>query len=207
MIAFLLPQTFLQDIFPQTHYVAIAAPIAPVAKAPAIPQVPFYSQFANISSPKWQKVGCGVTSLAMIINYYKPQTTTVDSLLGEAVKAGAYIPDAGWSHAGLVNASKKYGMTGSVYDLSGSNSAAALSALSASLASGPIIASVHYKLDPLNPIPHLIVVNGIKNGTVYYNDPAAKGAQGTISTDGFMKAWKKRYITIRPTASAKVANA
>lgn len=205
MIPFLSPQTLFHNLFPQTTYVAVASPAAPVAKPSAIAQVPFYSQFVNISSPKWQKVGCGVTSLAMIIDYYKPKATTVDSLLGEAVKAGAYIPDAGWSHAGLVNASKKYGLTGSVYDLSGSSSTAALASLSASLASGPVIASVHYKLDPANPIPHLIVVNGIKSGVVYYNDPAAKSGQGSISSDAFMKAWKKRYITIRPAAAAKVA--
>lgn len=179
---------------------------APLAVAPvAIAQVPFYSQFKDIASPSWQKVGCGVTSLAMIIDYYKPHATTVDTLLAQAVQAGAYIPSAGWSHSGLVSVSKKYGMTGTVYDLSGSTSANALASLTSSLGSGPVIASVHYKLEPTNPIPHMIVVNGIKNGTVYYNDPANKSGQGTISTDNFMKAWKKRYITIRPASPVKVA--
>jgi len=34
--------------------------------------VPFYSQFVDISAPAWKKVGCGIASLAMIIDFYKP---------------------------------------------------------------------------------------------------------------------------------------
>lgn len=174
------------------------------AAAATIAQVPSYSQFADISSPKWQKVGCGITSLAMIIDYYKPDAVTVNSLLMQGIKAGAYT-SGGWSHAGLVSLSKKYGLTGSVYDLSGQTKSAALAKLQASLADGPVIASVHYKFEPTNPIPHLVVVDGIKNGIVYYNDPAAKGGQKQISVDRFMGAWKKRYITIRPVSGAKLA--
>jgi ABC-type bacteriocin/lantibiotic exporter with double-glycine peptidase domain len=160
------------------------------------PSIPFYSQFKDISSTKWQKVGCGIASLAMVIDYYKP-AVPVNTLLGEAVALGAYS-DAGWTYAGLISASKKYGMVGTSYDLATSNMDTAFSQLSTKVSAGPVIASVHYKFQPTNPIPHLVVISSIHNGLVYYNDPAALSGGTSISVSDFKKAWKKRYIVIRP---------
>ena len=42
---------------------------------------------------------------------------------------------------------------------------------------GPVIVSVQYTFDPANPIPHLVVINGVKDGLVYYSDPADGTAQ------------------------------
>jgi ABC-type bacteriocin/lantibiotic exporter with double-glycine peptidase domain len=42
------------------------------------------------------------------------------------------------------------------------------------------------------------VINGISNDIVYYNDPAAKTGKLTISVEDFLKAWKKRFIVVRP---------
>ena len=162
--------------------------------------VPFYSQFKDISSPSWQKVGCGIASLAMIVDYYGPGVS-VDTLLSEGIKKGAYDKSAGWTYAGLVNVSKKYGLAGTWYSVSGSGKTASLAKLEKSVTSGPVIASVHYKLEPTNPIPHLIVVTGMKNGYVYYNDPANSSGGRKIATDAFYKAWKGRYIVIRPTTA------
>jgi ABC-type bacteriocin/lantibiotic exporter with double-glycine peptidase domain len=192
---FLVPVLFALLLAPP---LAAAAPTAPKA-----PTVPFYSQFRDISSSKWQKVGCGITSLAMLVGYYQQKPVSVDTLLTEGIKAGAYS-DAGWSYAGLIGVAKKHGLTGSAYDLGGSSKSAALTSLTKALANGPVIASVHYKLEPTNPIPHLIVVTAIKDGVVYYNDPANKGGQTTASTKIFTAAWKQRYIVIRP-AGTKLA--
>jgi hypothetical protein len=108
-----------------------------------IPDVPFYSQFADISSPKWKKVGCGITSLTMVVDYYKPQIATVNELLEQGLDEGAYIAGAGWSHQGLVRVSKNYGLNGQTYDLSGSTSKAAFTYFKDQLKDGPIIVSVH----------------------------------------------------------------
>ena len=35
----------------------------------SISNVPFYSQFTDIVSASWEKKGCGITSLAMIIDF------------------------------------------------------------------------------------------------------------------------------------------
>jgi len=165
--------------------------------------VPFYSQFSDITSTKWQKVGCGVASLAMIIDYYKP-AVPVNTLLKEAIALGAYS-DAGWTYSGLISASKKYGMQGNAYDLGSSDMKTAYAQFLTKVNSGPVIASVHYKLDPKSTIPHLVVIDSIKDGVVYYNDPAAKTGTKQISVVDFQKAWKKRFIVIRPSIDAKLA--
>lgn len=169
----------------------------PVATT-TVPVVPFYSQFRDITSAKWQKVGCGVTSLAMVIDFYKPDTVSVNTLLGQGIAAGAYS-NAGWTYSGLIRLSKRYGLDGNSYDLSKLDLNAALSQFKNSLKDGPVIASVHYKFDPKSTIPHLVVIDGIQNDVVYYNDPAAKTGEKQISTADFLKGWKKRFIVVRPT--------
>ena len=180
--------------------------IAPVIVSPApisivatttIPTVPFYSQFKDITSPTWQKVGCGVASLAMIIDYYKP-SVPVNTLLKQGVASGAYLQSAGWTYKGLIDLSKKYGLTGKSFDLGKSGKDNAFEEFKRSLKDGPVIASVHYKFDPKSTIPHLVVINGIEGDIMYYNDPAAKEGEKEISTADFLKAWKKRFIVIRP---------
>lgn len=160
--------------------------------------VPFYSQFQDITAPEWRKIGCGIASLAMLIEFYEPGAVTVDTLLAEGIAADAYLSNAGWIHSGLIGLSKKYGLTGSSKDLAGSTMETAFTHLKTILTEGPVMVSVHYTFDPKNPIPHLVVVNGVKDGKVYYNDPSEKSGGGTISIAQFQSAWKKRYIEIRP---------
>jgi predicted double-glycine peptidase len=161
-------------------------------------RVPFFSQFTDISDPSWRKVGCGIASLAMIIELYEPGKVSVDKLLNEGIESGAYLNDAGWIHSGLIALAKKYGLKGHTHDLSELNTKGALEELENTLAEGPVMASVHYTFDPKNPIPHLVVINKIVGDTVYYNDPSEKAGNGSISTTKFLKAWKKRYIELRP---------
>ena len=160
--------------------------------------VPFYSQFKDITSDSWKKVGCGIASLAMIIEFYEPGEVKVDTLLKEGISAGAYLDDAGWTHGGLIGLSKKYGLGGESHDLRNSTMETAFSRLKTVLEDGPVMASVHYTFDPKNPIPHLVVVNGISDGMVYYNDPAEKLGGNSITVAQFKSAWKKRYIEIHP---------
>ncbi len=98
----------------------------------------------------------------------------------------------------MINLSKKYGFTGKAYDYSKSPSATAYEKFTKQLSDGPVIASIHYKFDPKSTIPHLVVINGIKDGVVYYNDPAAKVGNQHISVTAFLKGWKQRYIVVRP---------
>lgn len=175
-------------------------PLAPlhVSISTSVPTVPFYSQFADIHKAGWQKIGCGVTSLAMIIEYYRPGAVSVDQLLREGIALGAYLPSAGWKHRELALLSERYGLEGRSYDFARETRADAFAHLQESLAVGPVIASVHYKFDPKSTIPHLVVITGIENDRVYYNDPAGRTPGQSVATGDFMKSWKKRFITIRP---------
>lgn len=186
----------------QFQQIQIQLPAENPVSTTTIPVVPFYSQFSDITSPKWQKVGCGITSLAMVIDYYKP-AVSVNTLLSQGIAAGAYLNNAGWTYKGLIGISRKYGLDGSSYDLGKLSSKAAFAEFEEYLKDGPVIASVHYKFDPKSTIPHLVVINGIKDGIVYYNDPAAKTGELQISTDTFLKAWKKRFVVVRPASENK----
>lgn len=160
-----------------------------------IPEVPFYSQFRDISAPEWKKIGCGIADAAMIINYYNPGIVSVDALLKDGISSGAYISGAGWSHKGLASLFNKHGLKGQTYDLSGWDMESAFIKFSEKLKTGPAIASVYYTFDPQSPIPHLVVITGVKDDKVYYNDPADDSGGKTISISDFKKAWKKRFIT------------
>jgi ABC-type bacteriocin/lantibiotic exporter with double-glycine peptidase domain len=178
--------------------------ISPVTQT-GVPDIPFYSQFKDIQSPKWQKVGCGITSLAMIIDYYTPDAVSVNALLKQGIAAGAYAQNAGWIYAGLIHLSQKYGLDGTYYDLSKLDAATAFDRFKNYLQDGPVILSVHYKFDPKSTIPHLVVINGIDNGMVYYNDPAAKTGEKQISIADFLRGWKRKVIVIRPAQKGGVA--
>lgn len=175
---------------PNTHQEVVILPFET-----NIPEVPFYSQFSDISAPEWKKIGCGIADAAMIINYYKPGAVSVDDLLKEGISSGAFVPRAGWSHKGLASLFDAYGLAGKSYDLSGLNMDSAFLEFTKQLKNGPAIASVFYKFDRNSPIPHLVVITGIKDGSVYYNDPADDSGGKTISISDFQRAWKKRFIT------------
>ena len=179
--------------------------LIPLPVPVTIPNVPFYSQFHDIEAPSWQKVGCGVTSLAMVIDYYQPEAVSVETLLKQGIASGAYLSSAGWTYKGLIGLGEKYGMSGSSYDFGTSDVKTAFAQIKGYLAGGPVIASIHYKFDPKSTIPHLVVIDGIENDVVYYNDPAAKTGEKQISSADFLKGWKKRFIVIRPTKNGKSA--
>ncbi len=161
--------------------------------------VPFYSQFDDISAASWKKIGCGIASLAMIINFYDPNEVSVDALLTEGIAAGAYIQNAGWSHGGLARLAEQHELSGGTHDLSSATMQNAFERLRESVQEGPVIASVHYTFDPKNPIPHLVVISGITDDTVYFNDPADTSGNGHISATTFKNSWKKRYISVLPS--------
>jgi ABC-type bacteriocin/lantibiotic exporter with double-glycine peptidase domain len=175
-----------------------------VATSSTSTSVPFFSQFRDIQSPKWQKVSCGIASLAMIIDFYKPDAVSANTLLKQGVAAGAYNYNAGWIYAGLIGLSRQYGLDGTYHNLTALDSEAAYATLSQYLKNGPVIASVHYKFDPKSTIPHLVVLDSIEGDLVYYNDPAAKAGELSISKTAFLKGWKKKIIDIRPATQGGV---
>ena len=176
--------------------VALAETVAPdqqrIEAASIQYDLPFYSQFDDITSPVWQPRGCGIASLAMIIEYYAPGVTTPDALLQQGIVRGGYIDNVGWIHRDLAQLAEQYGIRSTSHDLAGHTAAHALRDLFDSLHEGPVIASVHHEFDPSSTIPHLIVVSGIEGNRLRYHDP--DGGIGSISLAQFLAAWKQRYI-------------
>ena len=163
-----------------------------------VPEVPFYSQFSDIQFPEWRGKSCGVASLAMIINFYKPDATLPQTLLEDGLASGAYLKKAGWLHSGLINLSNQYGLEGASYELSDLSKEIAFEKFKTFLKEGPVMASIFYEFDPQSPIPHLVVVSGISDGKIYYNDPAETSGGKNISIEKFLIGWKQRFIVFRP---------
>ncbi len=185
----------------QAPAVAVQA-IQTISTAPA---VPFYSQLADISSPKWKQLGCGITDLAMVIDFYRPDAVSVDKLLKQGIKAGAYKKGVGWSYDGLIRLAKQYGLAGSFHDLSKLDSQTAFAEFENFLKDGPVILSVHNRFNPKNKVPHLVVITGIDGNIVSYNDPAASHGGKTVSIEQFLENWKKKLIVIRPLSETNNA--
>lgn len=160
--------------------------------------VPLYSQIADISSVEWKQKGCGVTDVAMIVEFYKPNTTSVQAVLEEAIKGGAYVKNVGWSHEGLAALASKHGMVGKIYDFSDSKKENALSKFENIIDQGPAIASIHRGFDSKSSFGHLIVITGYDADFIYYNDPGKHDGIRKVSISQFMSGWKRVLIVIKP---------
>jgi hypothetical protein len=134
----------------------------------------------------------------MLIGYHTGSPMDVDTLLATGIAADAFLPTAGWTHAGLIDLARPYGLTGASQSLAHLSADKALATLRTVVATAPVMASVHYTFEPTNPIPHLVVVTGIDDTSVYYNDPAEPAGEGVITIEKFQRAWKQRYISIQP---------
>jgi uncharacterized protein YvpB len=159
--------------------------------------VPFYSQFQDIPRVEWQKKGCGIASLAMAIEFYKPNSVAIMQLLAEAIEAGAYQPGVGWKHKQLSSLVENYGLEGKNYDFSKTGNLAAFDRFKYFLSEGPVIVSIHNKFNPKATLGHIVVVTGMDNGFIHYHDPAGMKVEKKISTAGFLKGWKRRFIVVR----------
>ena len=165
--------------------------------------VPLYSQISDITSVAWQQKGCGVADVAMIVEFYKPNTTTVQKVLETALKSDAYQKNVGWKHAGLASLASKYGLVGKTVDFSAYGNDIALKQFKKEVDGGPVVASIRRGFNPKSPYGHLVVITGYDDKVVYYNDPGKRDGKKTVLISDFMKGWKKRLIVIRPPATPK----
>ncbi|MFZ2205277.1 MAG: C39 family peptidase [Minisyncoccia bacterium] len=173
--------------------------IIPVTIPPTMPyNVPLYSQISDISSVAWKQKGCGVADLAMIIEYYKPNTTSVQKVLEEGIAGGAYQKNVGWKHDGLAALAVKHGLVGRTFDFSKLDKKSAFIEFQDIIKEGPAVASIHRGFNPKSPYGHLVVVTGFDEDFIYYNDPGKHDGIRKVSVTDFMKGWKKRLIVVRP---------
>ena len=161
--------------------------------------VPAYSQHLHIRDQKWRKSACGVVSLAMLLNYFN-KNTSPDDILARGLTCNAYLPKTGWKHKELAEIAKQYNLNGETFDWAYLDQEAAFENAKEHLNRHPILASVYRSFDPQNG-GHLIVLTGMENSAVFYNDPDSRneaGISGSVPLEKFLVGWKRRIIAITP---------
>jgi hypothetical protein len=179
--------------------------------------VPFSSQYTDLGHHEWRARGCGIASLHMVLGYWHTldeynQLPKLDELLERGRAIGAYREGVGWTHTGLVNLACEYGYNGFNADFAPQgptpmSAELAWRNLAEELARGPVLASVYAGLDAARGGGHIVVVTGMQDGLVRFNDPeeiSAREGQRILALDIFLSAFKRRYIVIRPASPRPV---
>src|SRR5678815_5250316 len=132
--------------------------------------VPFVSQQVY-DDPEWRRFGCGIASLKMVLDYWHLRdpanpTDEAEHLYASGLAAGAFNPEFGWLHAGLVGLATARGYLAYNLDFGPKSRSPlrgdqALAELTADLAAGPVIASAYRGFDPAQGGGHLVVVTGV----------------------------------------------
>jgi hypothetical protein len=173
--------------------------------------VPFISQYADLGDHEWRARGCGIASLAMVMAFWHSRNAayrsgSLDGVLRAGLSCGAYREGIGWTHAGLVATARIFGYDGFNADYAAKSphpktAQEAWDLLQLELRTGPVLASVFSGLDPSRGGGHIVVVTGCADGLVTFNDPEALTAmegQRVLALEAFLRAFKLRYIVIRP---------
>lgn len=72
--------------------------------------VPYYSQYIDVSDPFWMIRACGVTCLKMVAEYQGVNVPDIVSLCNEAKERGGYDMINGWTHDYLVTKAQEFGL-------------------------------------------------------------------------------------------------
>ncbi len=183
--------------------------------------VPFISQYEGITDPAWQWRGCGIVGLKMVLDYWHARhpgnkTASLEELFRAGLDVGAYREGIGWTHRGLVDIAARYGYRGFNADYAPKSPTprppdAVWAALLGKLARGPVLASVHARLDPERGGGHIVVVTGFSDsprslgeagGLVSLCDPEEmdeRDGRKVLTKERFFRAFKLRYIVIEPS--------
>jgi len=169
--------------------------------------VPFSSQYTDLGHHQWRARGCGITALKMVLDFYGT-AVALEELLNVGLEIGAYHQGIGWTHAGLVQIARRYGLDGFNVDWAESGPTPktaedAWEALAKELEHGPVMASMYAGLDPERSGGHIVVVTGCADGLVQFNDPeqmTEREGRRVLALETFLKAFKRRYIIVRPVA-------
>ncbi|MEK9208945.1 MAG: C39 family peptidase [Patescibacteria group bacterium] len=174
-------------------------------------RVPFSSQYTDLGHHEWRARGCGITALKMVMDYWHGlnavhRTATLEEVLAQGLRNGAYLPGVGWSHKGLVEVARHFGYTGFNVDYAPNGPtpkslSEAWDLLVKEIESGPILVSVFAGLDPYRKGGHIVVLTGAHDGLVFLNDPeemSEREGRKALALKAFLPAFKRRYIVIQP---------
>ncbi len=75
-------------------------------------EIPYHSQFDEITMPEWKNRGCAIACLKMCLDFTKPnEIPSIDNLIKEGELIGGYVDKIGWKHEAVVRLAHNYGVT------------------------------------------------------------------------------------------------
>lgn len=173
--------------------------------------IPYYSQYRDVTDPEWQKRACGIACLKMLLDARGTETPLLDEMIKNGVTLGAYS-EHGWLHEGLIALGAQYG--GELYrkefrkkdadpETAARLNREGIDTILQELEMGrPVIISAIKNFEISNKF-HMVLVVGaeIEEGVVkgfYYHDPDSytetKGAYQFVSMGTFTTAWRRMAI-------------
>ena len=73
--------------------------------------IPYHSQFDEITMSEWKEKGCAITCLKMCLDFSRPdEIPSIDDLIKEGELIGGYVEKVGWKHEAVVRLSHNYGV-------------------------------------------------------------------------------------------------
>ena len=165
-------------------------------------EVPYYSQFLDITDSFWMIRACGAVAMKSVGEFHKITMPELLVLCEEAKDKGGYDMSNGWVHDYIVTRLKNEGL-----EVSRKEGLTSIDDISDSLKAGnPVIASVEKRVLEQTRF-HLIVLVGYEkdsDGKVtdfYYHESEStnkeRGMYRKCTTEIFMNYWRGKIILVK----------
>jgi uncharacterized protein YvpB len=169
--------------------------------------IPFYSQFTNVTLEEWKERACAPTCLKMALDFLGEWKfeKSIDELIIEGLEIGAYQEGVGWIHNGLVRLAHNYGFFAYSEEFRSLDKNIennffdkAIEKIKSKIDAGlPVIVSCSKNWDEVHKY-HQVVVTGYDDAGFFYHEPhketAEEGAHRHVSFDTFRIHWRKFAI-------------
>lgn len=170
-------------------------------------EVPFYSQFTDVTLEEWKERACAPTCLKMVLDFLSGGKfeKSIDDLIREGLEIGAYEEGIGWIHVGLVRLAHNHGFLGYNEefrtlnkDLDQGFAEKGIEKIKQTLKSGlPVIISCSKNFDEFHKFHQVVIVGFDENG-FYYHEPhkenKEEGANRFVDFQTFKTHWRKFAI-------------
>jgi uncharacterized protein YvpB len=172
-------------------------------------QVPYYSQYKEVTDLEWQPKACAITCLKMVLDFEAPNfnTTipTLDELIQEGVSINAYSND-GWIHKGIVFLSHNHGVPAYQEEFRSVNKEFEKNLTEVGISK--ILKRLEDKKTSMVSVEkdfeksgsfHQILIVGYEDGNFLYHEPEEKDETGAfmqVSEERFLAHWRRLAIFI-----------
>ena len=188
--------------------------------------IPYYSQYLDVSDPSWMSRSCGILCLKMVMDFYGLEsgvdTPSADELINEGLYIEGNVPAYGWAHNHLVLLARNHGLMAypqefrshkidyinkkeevSEYEdvIIGKGIEKIISSLENK---SPVIVSIFKNFKEMDKF-HMVTLTGIESENnkikgFYYHDPDSmirdEGAHKFVPIITFRKYWRKMAIYV-----------